>query len=208
MSILVLLTTAVWAAGCGRDRFDPHAQGVAQQRQAKTSAVDAATERLFDGLPIYGSGHRDACESGQDNGWVRDPYRMRCGFAYRGVAGLAAGTAIAAIEEARQHLDRAGCTGTGSTDPQRIGLTAQSGISAALWGGAFMCNGVDLRVVVGRSADAKLAKQIGALLPGPEGTTIEEQNLDAIEAFANASRDARSHVLVADTADDYYVEPR
>jgi hypothetical protein len=207
-SSLALLTIAVALAGCGRERFDPHSPTVERQREARTTAVTAAVALVLDELPDYGSSRYDSCESGQDNSWVHDPYRIRCGFALRVVAGMRATTASSVIAEARQHLDHAGCTGTGSTDPDRFGFTIRTGRPAGLWGGPFTCDGMEWLFVIGKTDDSRFASQVGGSLPGPYGITIEQRNIDATKAFADASRGGHKYVLVADTAGDYYVEPR
>lgn len=204
----MLLTTAVWAGGCGRDRFDPHAQEVERPRQERTTAVTSVVARLFDGLPRFGAGSYDSCEAGQDNYLIRDPYRTRCGFSYRAVAGLAAKTTPTAIDEARQQVNHAGCTGTGSTDRDRIQFPAQVGRSAALWGGAFSCGGLELSILMGLSVDATFAAQVGERLPGPAGITVSLDELDATKALGDAGRGGHGHVLVVDNGGDYYVEPR
>jgi hypothetical protein len=207
-SALVLLTATVGAAACGRDRFDPYSTEVERQRQARTTAVNTVVARVFDGLTRYGTSRYDSCEAGQDNFEVHDPYRMRCGLALRAVAGLDATTATGAITDAQRHLGRASCSGSGSTDPDSFGFTVRSGRPAGLWGGAFTCHGIEWLFVVGRSSDSQFASQVGDSLAGPAGTTVQEQSLDPIKAFAEASRDGHAYVLVADTAGDYYVEPR
>ncbi len=57
-------------------------------------------------LPVYGTARRDACEAGQNNVWVQEDYRMRCGAAHRAVAALAANDEATAIEEAARQLAR------------------------------------------------------------------------------------------------------
>lgn len=205
---LALLTVVVALAGCGRQRFDPHAAEVERSRGARTTTVTTVVVRVFDDLPNYGSSRYDSCESGQNNSWVHDPYRMRCGFALRAVAGMRATTPSSAIAEARQRLDHAGCTGAGSTDPDRFGFTVITGRPAGLWGGPFTCGGLEWLFVVGGSENSQFASQVGDFLAGPFGITNEKQNIDAARAFKDASRDGHRYVLVADTAGDYYVEPR
>jgi hypothetical protein len=203
-----VVAVTVGLSACGRDRFDPHSPEVERNRQARTTTVTTTAARVFDGLPDYGRSRYDACESGQNNNWVHDPYRQRCGFAFRAVAGMRATTMSFVIVEARQHLDHAGCTGTGSTDPDRFGFTIRTGRPAGLWGGAFVCDGLEWLFVVGKTDDSRFASQVGDSLAGPYGTTVERQNIDAAKAFVDASRDRHQYVLVADTAGDYYVQPR
>jgi len=140
---------------------------------------------------------------------VTDPYRMRCGFAYRSVAGLAAKTTPTAIDEGRRQLRRAGCTGgPGLTDPDRIGFRAENDRSAALWGGPFTCGAVELTLLIGQSANEEFALQVGAKLPGPAGTTVSREELDGVKAFADAKQAGHAYVLVTDIGGDYYVKPR
>jgi hypothetical protein len=207
-SATALVATAVCVMGCSGDRFDPHAQEVDGPRQERTAAVTSVAASLFDGLPRFGAGSYDSCEAGQDNFMTRDDYRTRCGFSYRAVAGLAAKTTPAAIDEARHQVKGAGCTGTGSTDRDRIQLRGQADRSVALWGGAFSCGGLDLDILIGLSADATFAAQVGKRLPGPAGITVSLEEHDATKAFADASASGHGYVLVVDTGGDYYVEPR
>jgi hypothetical protein len=202
------LLTVVVLVGCGADRFDPRSPAVEQARLQKVPAMTEAVDSALRGLTVHGTGQRDACEAGQDNVEVHDPYRMRCAAAYRAVAGMTADETAGAIEKAGNQLDRAGCAGTGSTDPGPVSQTLPTGSAAALWGGAFTCKGVAVRVLLGRSADSRFAAQAGAALPGPSGTTLLDQRLDAGRAFAEADRAGHRYVLIGDVGGDYYVEPR
>lgn len=208
-SIAWLLTSALVLAACGDDPPDPRSPEAERAREQKVPTMEAAVDSVVQGLPVYGTGRRDTCEAGQDNPKVQDPYRLRCGMGYRVVAGLVAQEQRVAVDDTRRRLDRARCTGTGSNDPNRISLEAQEGIrSAALWGGAFTCSGVEIRVLLGESANTRLAEEVGESIPGPYGTTFVDEKIDATRAFLRAGQAGRKYVLIGSVAGEYYVVPR
>lgn len=204
-----LVTVTAMLTGCGDDAFDPHDPTIEQARLHTVGGSSRAVEAALVGLAIHAAARTVACERGQDNFLVQDPYRWRCGAGYAAIAGVAGEVPHEAVQTAHTALtthrvgpalaaDTAGMQGLASAN----GTAGKPGPI-----GYYHCHRHRVEVQLVRSDDPRIASLVEGLPKGPFGLFLVDERLDGAAAAADARAHDLKHLLIADAGEEYFQLP-